>query len=964
MGQLVAQNNLPTVKTPVSPVAASFNVYGEIPVSKYPGIPDISIPLYTIYLGSLQIPISLSYHPAGVRVEAEASWVGLGWTLMAGGTISREVRGIDDLNVNGYWNRYRVASSEDYRKPVPYSVLDCYNESGDCSEYFDYDRRSDIDCTGKLDYVAKRRLRIDCDPDLFSYNFMGYNGRFVMKENANSAILEKPEDNLNIYFEDSNNGVDINIIVVLPTGDKFYFTQTEKSASYSGTTHIYDAGERAGESCIVTWYLTDIELANGNYVSFEYVVKKNIERNVYRTQTLYTDQLSNMPLYSPSVNKSLSQSEIPSSKCGGLYALPELSPFNNVIDVHGSFAYTEPYLKSISWNGNKINFTHAPRTDYGLPYVAKDKPVCLTNIEIRNNRNKQVKKYDFYYSYSARRLQLDSLSETYEKASLPPYRFYYDNRYTLPLQTSLCFDVWGYYNGSSSPFPNQNLYPEIVFDGQFRYFDWEYPPRGGRIAVSGRNFRCNPEYLTTGMLNKMVYPTGGYAEFTFEPNTYMSYLQMGLEKKGGGVRIAKIKTDAQERIFSYNDGEKSSGVLLVGPVYAYRLSTAGEAPRVVYTSRSATQLQGNTFGNCVGYTKVTETIIDGGKTSSTVDHFYSNREIPEGVLYTRDEYGKNGLLLRSELLDDGILVQNTLYQYESIPDELRPNQRAMKYNDGIMYCYTVFPYHPRLTVKTQTSYFDDVAVTTSLSYAYSDKNYCVNQIIEKTANSKEIITRSLYSGDLNKGVYVDMNSRHIVNKPVEETRYVKEDGVEKVISSQLTLYNDMAFPAAVYSLEIDSPLSNFTAFNTTTGESRDVHYSVSPELQISYYNRIEVVLPSETIDWKGVHKVYIWSYNYSSLVATIENATRNEVEKVFPDIEMICDGDLTDDYIKQLKKLPAALPGARVTLYVYDNLIGLKQCVSPDETSVSYEYDECNRLKKIKDHSGNVLTQYQYGYKQ
>ena len=73
---------------------------------------------------------------------------------------------------------------------------------------------------------------------------MGYNGRFVMKENANSAILEKPEDNLNIYFEDSNNGVDINIIVVLPTGDKFYFTQTEKSASYSGTTHIYDAGER------------------------------------------------------------------------------------------------------------------------------------------------------------------------------------------------------------------------------------------------------------------------------------------------------------------------------------------------------------------------------------------------------------------------------------------------------------------------------------------------------------------------------------------------------------------------------------------------------------------------------------------------------------------------------------------------------------------------------------------------
>lgn len=91
VGQLVAQSlpnvsqeRLPTVKTPSSPVAASFNVYDEIPVSKYTGIPDISIPLYTIDLGSLQMPISLNYHPAGVRVEAEASWVGLGWSLNVG----------------------------------------------------------------------------------------------------------------------------------------------------------------------------------------------------------------------------------------------------------------------------------------------------------------------------------------------------------------------------------------------------------------------------------------------------------------------------------------------------------------------------------------------------------------------------------------------------------------------------------------------------------------------------------------------------------------------------------------------------------------------------------------------------------------------------------------------------------------------------------------------------------------
>lgn len=965
IGPLSAQDYLPTVKTPASPVAASFNVYGEIPVSKYTGIPDISIPLYTIDLNTFQIPISLNYHPAGVKVEAEASWVGLGWTLMAGGTISREIRGMDDFTILGYWSRFNILKDDYNSKPIPEEVIKCYYETDDCTEYFKYDRRQDIRCVATLDYVAKRRLRIDCDPDLFSYNFMGYSGRFVMKENANTAILEKPEDNLKIYIEYGDHKTNVNIVVILPTGDKLYFTQYEISASYSGATHIYDSGEGAGESSIVTWYLTDIQLADGNYVSFDYIVKNNIERHVYRTQTLCTDKLNEMPGYTPSVEKTLSQSEIPSPKCGGIYALPELSPFSNEISVHGSFGYTELYLKSISWNDNVINFKHAPRSDYGYPYLAKDQPVCLTNIEIRNKRNKLVKKYDFHYSHPAGRLRLDSLTEAYEKASLPPYRFCYDDRHSLPSKTSLCYDVWGYYNGSFPSLLNENLFPELVYDDhQNRNFDWEYPAKGGRIAVKGRNYRCNPEYITTAMLKKITYPTGGFAEFTFEPNTYISYFQTGMEKKGGGVRIAKIKTDAQERIFNYNDGDKSSGVLLVTPVYAYNLTTAEEVRRIIYTSRSATQLLGTTYGNCVGYTKVTETITDGDKTSSIVDYFYSNREIPDGTLYTRDEYGKNGLLLANEQFDNGKLVQQTSYQYESIPDRLQPNQRAMRYNDGIMYCYKVFPYHPRMFIKHQISFFDSVIVRTSTSYEYSDKNYCVNKIIEKTANGKEIITRTLYSGDLNKGVYTDMNNRHIVNKPVEVTKYVKMGGTEKVISSQLTLYNDKAFPAAVYSLETDTPLPGFVPFSTTIGESRDLHYSSIPEFRLSYYDRTEVVLPSETVDRDGMHKVYIWSYNYGSLVAIIENATKKEVEAVFPDIEVISYGDLTDTYIEQLKNLQTALPDTRVTIYIYDNLIGLKQCIMPDKTSVYYEYDECNRLKKIKDHYGNVLTQYQYEYMQ
>ena len=75
--------------TPPSPNAASLGQYGDIPVSYYTGVPNISIPLYTINSGEIKLPISLSYHSSGIKVTQEASWVGLGWALNAGGVITR-----------------------------------------------------------------------------------------------------------------------------------------------------------------------------------------------------------------------------------------------------------------------------------------------------------------------------------------------------------------------------------------------------------------------------------------------------------------------------------------------------------------------------------------------------------------------------------------------------------------------------------------------------------------------------------------------------------------------------------------------------------------------------------------------------------------------------------------------------------------------------------------------------------
>lgn len=76
----MAQNipELPNV-IPLSPHAQTFQKFGDFPVSYYTGVPDISIPVHNIISKDISFLISLSYNSSGIKVNEEASRVGLGW---------------------------------------------------------------------------------------------------------------------------------------------------------------------------------------------------------------------------------------------------------------------------------------------------------------------------------------------------------------------------------------------------------------------------------------------------------------------------------------------------------------------------------------------------------------------------------------------------------------------------------------------------------------------------------------------------------------------------------------------------------------------------------------------------------------------------------------------------------------------------------------------------------------------
>src|SRR6267142_1449718 len=134
---------------PPTPEAAAFAKYVDMLVGYSTGSAQVNIPLYTVTNDALSVPISLSYNTSGIKVEEAATWVGLGWNLSAGGSITRIVRGLpDDCDTSGYMY---TATTVQYLKNLPFNSQEFANQV-------------------KTRVYQDRTL--DVEPDIFIYSVM------------------------------------------------------------------------------------------------------------------------------------------------------------------------------------------------------------------------------------------------------------------------------------------------------------------------------------------------------------------------------------------------------------------------------------------------------------------------------------------------------------------------------------------------------------------------------------------------------------------------------------------------------------------------------------------------------------------------------------------------------------------------------------------------------------------------
>ncbi|GAA4149498.1 hypothetical protein GCM10022217_01450 [Chryseobacterium ginsenosidimutans] len=521
---------------PPSPNASALAQYANQPVSNYTGVANISIPLYNIKSGEIELPISLSYHSSGIKISQEASSVGLGWAFNAGGVITRSVSGVDDLDpFNGYVTVSELPSTggDDIVAGPGWQYFNAYQE-------------------------INSGLR-DGKPDILYYNFGGESGKMIFEKRQpnNNKVKGIPLQQTNakfVYDLDTKEWE-----VTDGNGWKYYFAEREISRGYSGAddrnapVYLVNDIQRGAQydrldpsisfnEYISAWYISKIVNPQDDSISFEYdgdAGHKSISQlNFYEQESYWGNPLNN----------------------SGKFWYGTLLEKKNSIAVSMTSS-DNLNLKKIKFKNGYIDFHTSDREDL-RPYnnfgTYSSKSQKLDSFEVFNLNGESIKKVDFGYSYFGDsytgknkenywRLKLNAIQESffdnvsgvYKKN--PPYKLSY-NSMEFPDKTSASTDHWGYYNGfdndhlmlydnvtqflnGTSPdvedYPNPPSYSNTY--QSFVPFQLEYgpTPNGQTAAFLNGAFReSDPAYMQVGILNQINYPTGGATKFTYEPNKY------------------------------------------------------------------------------------------------------------------------------------------------------------------------------------------------------------------------------------------------------------------------------------------------------------------------------------------------------------------------------------------------------------------------------------------------------------
>lgn len=458
--QSTVEQSYKTKITPPSPNAAALGKYGDIPVSYYTGIPSIEIPIANAKSGEILVPITLSYHAGGVKLNEEAGWTGLGWTLNAGGAVSRMINDKDDL------------TGTYFTTLIPEMTQRTTTSTATMNETYDPEfNQYVIQGGGVYDWTngLSNFGGFDLETDIFNYNFNGRGGKFsftrsqqIIQERKSDLLLERIGSGFKITDE---NGI------------QYLFTIAEMT-------------DNGAQVLPTSWYLSKIYSPKGDSVSFNYITGPN---------TAFLPRVSE--IYRKGCD--VSQYDITSAATSHqIKYLTSITHKNGRVD----FEYTDGREDlSVPASGKKLTSIKLYAGTDNVPYKRFEFTYSYFNNAL---------------SYVFKRLRLDKVTEFGSDGhSLPPHQFTYEEApapvLDLTGKNSFSVDHWGYFNGA----PNTSYVP-----GYTGYATWGSAGTSQLNTtfedIPGANRETNPLYSKIFSLKEIKYPTGGKSVFEFESNTY------------------------------------------------------------------------------------------------------------------------------------------------------------------------------------------------------------------------------------------------------------------------------------------------------------------------------------------------------------------------------------------------------------------------------------------------------------
>lgn len=945
-----------------SPQVWSFMKYGGNTPNLYTGTVSASIPVYTYRDDDFTVPVSLNYASNGYMPNVQANDVGLGWFLNTGGCITRIIRGMPDNYFDDNVKGYALYTMDDFAN----TNIDL-NESG-------YDS-----ATGAYVFNYNNE-RIETESDIYMFNFMGHTGSFMF---AGKKIYvfgtADPHGEYSIEMDIYGSSI------IITTGDGYRYKFTVRDSETGGNmfgytlTKTITAGMEVafspvnhGRQCPNIWMLSQITAPNGRTVSFQYNASdfsESIRFGGCREQRQVFDPNSNDYVW---------------AYTQALYTF-----------IHRQ---KTAQIQSITVdNGVKIDFLYSERVledyFYKEPKEAAGQMTTLKKldvIKITNQDAKLLKQCDLNYTYadadyksSNHVMFLSSVTVSGEGV----YRMEYQHG-RLPAHGTNGLDHWGYYNNDEA------LRSEKWFLPSFDMTPINFAERTPQAASDPRRPRF--AMAVRGMLTKMVYPTGGYSTFEYEPHEYSDYITRDVasgnrisfrsgntNKEAGGVRIHKITdytadNEAACRTYIYGTKFKSSGILAHPPFYHFeKFVYDRKNGRLTLDQRLFSVADISSYHidkSHIEYSDVTEKHDDG---ASVVYKFASYRDCPDlyqgrnATLQDPNSYVSNAELTNGFLMEPDFSPQfrgtllavshydtsnNILKEIKNSYDLLKTRKfvESVKFAADYFYIQRSYLESFPLIKTTVTDYLDPInPIKTETLYEYNT----LGQIscVKRTGSDGAISSGyTSYVSDIipskRTAVQNTMMTVNCLNMPIStKTTLCRNQAMERTVAADKYTYDVVAGASGANSIR----LKLHESVKTEKGETNSSNLNYYVANSYDAYNSMGRLL--QKTDRNGLVTSYIWGYGGLYPVAEVRGVKHSVLLGI------------SGAGIVQANALPAMqngfirnLSGALVTTYEYSPHIGVTKITDPAGRVTKFTYNANGKLLGEYDEKDNPIHTYIY----